>query len=112
MSFYEHTIIAKHDLSSKDVDNIKNRYIEFINNSEGEIIKTEEWGLLNFVKKIKNSRKGFYIHFKFKAKPNTILELQKKTKLDTTIIRDLIVKYKKLDTEKEYFSKEAKNNEA
>ena len=75
MSFYEHTIIAKHDLSSKDVDNIKNRYIEFINNSEGEIIKTEEWGLLNFVKKIKNSRKGFYIHFKFKAKPSTILEL-------------------------------------
>ena len=45
---------------------------------------------------------------KFKGKSSTINEIKKRVKLDDSIIRDLIVKYKKLDTEKEYFSKNGK----
>ncbi len=110
MNFYEHTIITKHDLSAKDVEDVKNKYVKIIN-SEGKVIKTEEWGLLNFANKIENSKKGFYLHFKFEAEPATILDLKKEAKLDNKVIRDLIVKYKKLNLDKEYFSKEKKNNE-
>tara|TARA_E500000178_G_C16712961_1_gene613545 strand:- start:274 stop:609 length:336 start_codon:yes stop_codon:yes gene_type:complete len=109
MAFYENTIIAKQDLAEKDLDSIKNKYNEIINNSSGKVIKTEEWGLLSFVNKIKNYKKGFYIHYKFEGNKQTLDELDKKVKLDLNIIRHLTVKYKKLDTENEFFK--AKNKD-
>ena len=55
--------------------------------------------------KIQNYKKGFYIHFKFEGNSITLSEINKKIMIDRSIIRHLIVKYKKLDTEKEFFKK-------
>tara|TARA_X000001036_G_scaffold332453_1_gene311265 strand:- start:507 stop:830 length:324 start_codon:yes stop_codon:yes gene_type:complete len=106
MAFYENTIVAKQDLAQKDLKTIKDKYNEIINNSSGKVLKIEEWGLLNLANKIKNYRKGFYIHYKFEGDRNTLKEFEKKVKIDGSIIRHLTVKYKKLDTEKEFFKKE------
>ena len=106
MAFYENTIIAKQDLAENDLKTIKDKYNEIINNSSGNVIKIEEWGLLNLAHKIKNYKKGFYIHYKFEGNNNTLTEVKKKIKIDGAIIRHLTVKYKKLDTENEYFKKD------
>lgn len=106
MSFYENTLITKQDLPKADLDKIKEKYSELINNNSGKVIKVEEWGLLNLARKIKKYNKGFYIHFKFEGSKSTLHEINKKLKIDSSIIRHLIVKYKNLDTEKEYFKKE------
>lgn len=106
MAFYENTIVAKQDLAENDIKNIKEKYNEVINSSSGKVVKIEEWGLLNLANKIKNYKKGFYIHYKFEGNSQTINEIQKKIKLDGTIIRHLTVKYKKLDTENEFFKKD------
>ena len=103
MAFYENTIVAKQDLSEKDLKSIKDKYVEIINNSSGKVIKIEEWGLINLANKIKNYKKGFYIHYKFEGNGQTIQEIEKKIKIDPSIVRYLTVKYKKLDTNKEYF---------
>ena len=105
MAFYENTIIAKQDLAEKDIAQIKDKYLTIINSSSGKVLKTEEWGLISLAKKIKNYKKGFYIHYKFEGDKNTIKEISKKTKIDTSIIRSLIVKYKELDLQNEYFKK-------
>ena len=105
MAFYENTIITKQDLAEKKLKNIKDKYSDLINNSSGEVIKIEEWGLLNLANKIKNYKKGFYIHYKFKGDKSTLNEVEKKIKVDGSIIRYLTVKYKKLDTENEFFKK-------
>ena len=105
MAFYENTIVAKQDLAEKDLKTIKDKYNELINSSSGKVIKIEEWGLLNLANKIKNYKKGFYIHYKFEGNKTTLSEIEKKIKIDGTIIRHLTVKYKRLDTENEYFSK-------
>ena len=106
MAFYENTIIAKQDLAEKEIKAIKDKYNELINNSSGKVIKIEEWGLLNLTNKIKNYRKGFYIHYKFEGNKDTLQEIEKKIKVDASIIRYLTVKYKKLDTNNEFFKKE------
>ena len=105
MAFYENTIVAKQDLTQKEVLTIKNKYNDLINNSLGKVVKIEEWGLLNLASKIKNYRKGFFIHFKFEGNNKTIDEINKKIKVDASVIRYLTVKYKKLDTKNEYFNK-------
>jgi small subunit ribosomal protein S6 len=105
MAFYENTIIARQDLAEKDIKSIKEKYNEIIANSSGKVVKIEEWGLLNLANKIKNYKKGFYIHYKFEGNSKTINEIKKKIKIDGSVIRHLIVKYKKLDTKNEFFKK-------
>tara|TARA_B100000123_G_scaffold222106_1_gene170642 strand:- start:21 stop:344 length:324 start_codon:yes stop_codon:yes gene_type:complete len=106
MAFYENTIVARQDLAENELKKVKDKYNELINNSSGKVIKVEEWGLLNLATKIKNFKKGFYIHFKFEGGSKTLNEIEKKIKVDSSIIRFLTVKYKKLDTKNEFFKKD------
>ena len=106
MSFYEDTLIAKQDLQKSELQKIKDKYSEIIENNSGKVIKIEEWGLLNLATKIKRYNKGFYIHYKFEGSQDTLNQINKKIKVDGSIIRHLIVKYKNLDTKIEYFKKE------
>ena len=50
----------------------------FINSSSGKVVKIEEWGLLNLANKIKNFKKGFFIHYKFEGNKLTLNEIRKK----------------------------------
>tara|TARA_B100001063_G_C16590154_1_gene465226 strand:- start:473 stop:799 length:327 start_codon:yes stop_codon:yes gene_type:complete len=108
MAFYENTIIAKQDLAEKDLSSLKNKYNDLISKSSGKVVKIEEWGILNLASRIKKYKKGFYIHFKFEGNDKTLIEIEKKIKVDSSIIRHLTVKYKKLDTDNEFFKKERK----
>ena len=105
MSFYENTIVAKQDLPKSELEKIKEKYSNLIKNNSGKVIKIEEWGLLNLTRKIKRYNKAFYIHYKFEGNKLTLNEINKKIKIDESIIRHLIVKYKNLDTQNEYFKK-------
>ena len=108
MNFYEHTLIAKQDISTPELEKIEKKYTDIINKTEGKIVKVEKWGLLSFAKKIKSYNKGFYIHYKFEAENKTLEEIKKNSIIDNSLLRYLTVKYKKLDTETEYFKE---NNE-
>ena len=44
MNFYEHTFIAKQDLSSVDISGLREKYSKIIKDNEGKIHKTEDWG--------------------------------------------------------------------
>lgn len=106
MAYYENTLVAKQDLAEKEIKDLIDKYNEIINNSSGKVIKIENWGLMNLANKIKNNKKAFFIHYKFEGGKNTLNEIDKKLKVDRSVIRHLIVKYRKLDTSNEYFKKE------
>ena len=108
MNFYEHTLIAKQDLSTPELSNIEKKYKDIITKSDGKVIKVEKWGLLSFAQKIRSYNKGFYIHFKFEAENKTLDEIKRTSVIDNALLRHLTVRYKKLDTETEYFKE---NNE-
>ena len=105
MNFYKHTLIAKQNLSQKDVDSIEKKYEDLITKNSGKVLKIEKWGLLNFKRKIKNYTKGYYLHYKIEGEKKTLEEIKSKTKLDSNIVRFLTVKYKNLDLKTEYFTK-------
>ena len=105
MAFYENTIVVKQDLGEKEIRVVRDKYSDLIKNSSGKIVKIEEWGLLSLARKINNYKKGFYIHFKFEGNKKTLNDIEKKIKIDNSIIRHLTVKYKVLDTKIEYFNK-------
>ena len=108
MKFYEHTLIAKQDLSTPEINNVEKKYKDIIDKTDGKVIKIEKWGLLSFARKIRSYNKGFYIHYKFEAESKTLEEIKKNSIIDNSLLRYLTVKYKNLDTETEYFKE---NNE-
>ena len=105
MNLYEHTIIAKQDISPSQIKNIKEKYSKLIQDNKGDLVQTQEWGLLNLSYLIKKNKKGNYIHFKIKCDGNAISELEKSEKIDKNLLRYLTVKVKKFDLETNYFSK-------
>ncbi len=105
MNLYEHTIIARQDTSPSEIKQLTEKYSSIIEKNDGEIIKTENWGLLNLSYLIKKNKKGSYIHFKFKGKGNVISELEKNEVIDKKLLRYLTVRVKKFDLETNFFSK-------
>ena len=105
MNLYEHTIIARQDTSPSEIKQLTEKYSKIVEKNEGEIVKTENWGLLHLSHLIKKNRKGSYIHFKIKASGNVIEELEKNEAIDKKLLRYLTVKVKEFDLETNYFSK-------
>ena len=105
MNFYEHTIIARQDTSPAELKQLTEKYSKIVEKNDGEIVKTENWGLLSLSYLIKKNKKGSYIHFKIKGNGNTINELEKNEAIDKKLLRHLTVKVKKFDFDTNYFSK-------
>ena len=105
MNLYEHTIIARQDTSPSEIKQLTEKYSDIIKKNDGEIVKTENWGLLNLSYLIKKNKKGSYIHFKFIGKGNVISELEKNEAIDKKLLRYLTVRVKKFDLETNFFSK-------
>ena len=105
MNFYEHTIIARQDVSPSQLKQIEEKYSKIVEKFQGDIVKTEIWGLMNLSYLIKKNKKGSYIHFKIKGKGSVIDELEKNESIDKKLLRYLTVRVKKFDLETNYFAK-------
>ena len=109
MNLYEHTIIARQDTSPSEIKQLTDKYSNIIENNDGEIVKTENWGLLNLAYLIKKNKKGSYIHFKIKGNGKVINELEKNEAIDKKLLRYLTVRVKKFNLDANFFSKKDDN---
>ena len=105
MNLYEHTIVARQDTSPAQIKQLTEKYSKMVEKNEGEIVQTEEWGLLNLAYLIKKNKKGSYIHFKIKGSGRIIEELEKSEAIDKNLLRYMTVKVKKFDLDAKYFSR-------
>ena len=105
MNLYEHTIVARQDTSPAQVKQLTEKYSKIVEKNEGEIVQTEDWGLLNLAYIIKKNKKGIYMHFKIKGPGKIIDELEKNETIDKNLLRYMTVKVKKFNLEAKYFSK-------
>ena len=105
MNLYEHTIIARQDTSPSEIKQLTEKYSKIVEKNQGEVVKTENWGLLNLSYLIKKNRKGSYIHFKIKGDGKVIEQLEKNEAIDKKLLRHLTVKVKEFDLNTNYFSK-------
>ena len=104
MNLYEHTIIARQDISPSQIKSLKEKYSKLIEENKGNLVQTQEWGLLNLSYLIKKNKKGNYIHFKIECNGDLIKELEKNERIDKNLLRFLTVKVQKFDLNKNYFS--------
>ena len=108
---YEHTIIARQDVSPSQIKQLVEKYSKIVEKLEGDLVKTENWGLLDLSYIINQNKKGNYIHFKIKGKSEIISELEKNEKIDKNLLKYMTIKVKKFDLDTEYFSNKEKNQD-
>ena len=106
MNLYGHTIIAKQDVGPSELKQITEKYSKLVEKNDGDVVKTENWGLLRLSYIIKKNKKGNYIHFKIKGSSKIISELEKNERIDKYLLRYMTVKVNKFDLKTNYFSKE------
>lgn len=97
MTFYEHTFIARPDLSGQQAQTLAEELGELIAANGGEVKKTEYWGLRTLAFRVKKNRKGHYIHLNLDAPPAAIAELERNERIHDDVIRYMSVKVGKLD---------------
>ena len=105
MNLYEHTIIARQDTSPSEIKQLTEKYSKIVEKNEGNIVQTQNWGLMNLSYIIKKNKKGNYIHFKIEGSGKLIKELEKNESIDKNLLRYMTVKVKKFDLETNYFDK-------
>ena len=105
MNLYEHTIITRQDISPSQLKQIEEKYSKIVEKLNGNIVKLENWGLMNLSYIIKKNKKGNYIHFKIKADGKIVSELEKNEKIDKNLLRYLTVRVKNFDLDTDYFKK-------
>ena len=57
MNLYEHTIIARQDTSPSQLKQLTEKYSKIVEKFKGDIVKTENWGLMNLSYIIKKNKK-------------------------------------------------------
>ena len=91
MQCYEHTLIARENLTENQGKELISKYENIIKENSGKILKIQEWGLRTLSHRLKNNKKGFYFHIKLEG--------------IGMLIRYLTVKVKKHDLELNFFDK-------
>ena len=110
MNLYEHTIVARQDATTSQLKQLTEKYSKIVEKNDGEVVQTQNWGLLDLSYIIKKNKKGNFIHFKFKGPTKIIGDLEKNESMDKNLLRYLTVKVKKFDLETNYFKKKDEND--
>ena len=105
MKNYEHTIVARQDISAIQLNQIKEKYTKIVEKNKGKVLLTQDWGLFNLSYIIKKNKKGNYIHFKIKADVEVIKDLEKNERIDKNLLKFLTVRVKSHDLNTNYFAK-------
>ena len=97
MQSYEHTLIARQDLSPQQAQALAETYSGVLTEHGAEVTKTEYWGLRNLSYRIRKNRKGHYLHLNVRAPADAITELERQERLSDDVLRYLTVKVDELE---------------
>jgi small subunit ribosomal protein S6 len=97
MPLYEHTVIARPDLSNQQAQALADAFGEVIAAQGGKVGKVEYWGLRNLAYRVKKHRKGHYLHLNLDAPAAAIAELERTQRIHEDVLRYLTVRVDKLE---------------
>ena len=95
MPLYEHTVIARPDLSNQQAQDLATAFSEVITAQGGAVGKTEYWGLRNLAYRVKKHRKGHYLHLNLDAPAAAVTELERTQRIHEDVLRYLTVRVEK-----------------
>ncbi|MCX8095481.1 MAG: 30S ribosomal protein S6 [Caldisericia bacterium] len=92
MKKYEMMVIFKPNLKDEDLKKEEEKIKDYILNKGGEFINILPWGRKKFAYQIEKFTEGIYTIFYFKIPQTELKEFKQTLKLNTNILRFMIVK--------------------
>ncbi len=93
---YEVTYILRPSLEETEVDERANALAEDVKARGGELVgELEKMGKRRLAYEIDDVREGYYVVMKFRGEPDQAKELERRMRLNDTILRALVIR---LDT--------------
>ncbi len=99
MPLYEHTLIARQDITTAQVEAIAEEYRTFIEENGGKIAKIEHWGLRPMAYKVRKNRKGHYVLMNIDADAPVMHEMERKLRINEDVLRHMTIRVDEHDEE-------------
>ena len=99
MPLYEHTFLARQDVTQAQVEALMKEFQGVIEEGKGKVTKQEYWGLKNLAFKIKKNRKAHYAFFNIDSPPDALTEMERRMGINADVIRFITVRVDELETE-------------
>ncbi len=97
MALYEHVFLARQDLAQAQVDALAETATKIIQDNQGRVVKTENWGLRSLAYRIAKNRKAHYVMLEIDAPAGVVAELERQTQINEDIIRFMTVRVDALE---------------
>ena len=92
MALYEHTFIARQDLSNAQAESLIEHFGAVLTDNGGTVVENEYWGLKTMAYKINKNRKGHYAYLKTDAPAVAVAEMERLMRLHEDVMRVLTIK--------------------
>ena len=97
MAFYEHTFLARQDISSQQAEALVEHFSKVLTENGGTISKVENWGLRNSAYRIAKNRKAHYLHLNVDAPAPALAEMERQMRIHEDILRYLTIRVEELE---------------
>ncbi len=95
MTKFEAVLLISPEISSKSKSDTIDSFLKIINENNGKIVDTEDWGLRDLSYKIINFSKAFYIFYQIEIDGQKIDGIKKNLSQNENFLRHLFVKVEK-----------------
>ena len=92
MPLYEHTFIARQDLSNTQAESLIEHFSAVLTDNDGKVVESEYWGVKTMAYKINKNRKGHYAYLRSDAPASAVQEMERLMRLHEDVMRVLTIK--------------------
>ena len=92
MPLYEHTFIARQDLSNAQAEGLIEHFSTVLADNGGTAVMSEYWGVKTMAYKINKNRKGHYAYLRSDAPAEAVQEMERLMRLHDDVMRVLTIK--------------------
>jgi small subunit ribosomal protein S6 len=97
MSLYECILIARNEITQQQVEAIVDSIAGELETAGGAMRKREYWGLRSLAYRIKKNRRGHYMLLGLAAKPDFVVEMERKLRLNEDILRFMTLRVQDIE---------------
>jgi small subunit ribosomal protein S6 len=108
---YEELFIIRPDATDEEITPIVEQIRGVITNAGGSIDKEERWGVRKLAYRVQKRNEGFYVLLQFTSDPQTVKEIERRLRVNDSVLKFLTVrideKLKKIEKRKKEREKRA-----
>ena len=92
MALYEHTFLARQDISAQQAEALAEQFKGVLEENGGPVGKVENWGLKTAAYRIQKNRKVHYIHMNIEAPAPAVAEMERQMRINEDVLRYMTIR--------------------